>query len=370
MVLAKQADRPALVIIDNVIEGGAYAYSRELIANTLESGTPVLHLLDDFRTGELRAEWMSSIERLVLNFSDYAAWGRVISGIQAGSILINNLYSFRQPMAFLHWLTDQSDIGDIPINIALHDFFMLCPSLFLIDSERNYCGLPDSATCHECFSRLPIDFPVGTDSIAEWRATWKKALAMINSIVAFSNSTRDLFTRIYPEYAEKIVVRPHSMARFSHQSISVDLSKPLHIGVVGSIGWQKGWNIVKQLCEEIDSHRLPYRVTVIGAMVPNFSADCMNVTGRYERTALASAIEQSNANIFLFPSIWPETFSYVAHELMACGVPLCCFNLGAPAEAVANYSNGLILGDATSPSRLLAQMEDFRAQLFSRREGE
>jgi len=150
----------------------------------------------------------------------------------------------------------------------------------------------------------------------------------------------------------------------------VDLSKPLHIGVVGSIGWQKGWNIVKQLCEEIDSHRLPYRVTVIGAMVPNFSADCMNVTGRYERTALASAIEQSNANIFLFPSIWPETFSYVAHELMACGVPLCCFNLGAPAEAVANYSNGLILGDATSPSRLLAQMEDFRAQLFSRREGE
>jgi GT2 family glycosyltransferase len=370
MVLAKQADRSALVIIDNVIEGGAYAYSRELIANTLESGTPVLHLLDDFRTGELRAEWMSSIERLVLNFSDYAAWGRVISGIQAGSILINNLYSFRQPMAFLHWLTDQSDIGDIPINIALHDFFMLCPSLFLIDSERNYCGLPDSATCHSCFSRLPIDFPVGTDSIAEWRATWKKALAMINSIVAFSNSTRDLFTRIYPEYAEKIVVRPHSMARFRHQSISVDLSKPLHIGVVGSIGWQKGWNIVKQLCEEIDSHRLPYRVTVIGAMVPNFSADCLNVTGRYERTALASAIEQSNANIFLFPSIWPETFSYVAHELMACGVPLCCFNLGAPAEAVANYSNGLILGDATSPSRLLAQMEDFRAQLFSRREGE
>jgi len=367
MVLAKQADRPALVIIDNAIEGGAYAYSRELIANTLESGTPVLHLLDDFRTSELRAEWMSSTERSVLNFSDYAAWGRVISGIQAGSILINNLYSFRQPMAFLHWLTDQSDIGNVPISIALHDFFMLCPSLFLIDSERNYCGLPDSATCHDCFSRLPIDFSVGADSIAEWRATWKKALAMIDSIVAFSNSTRDLFIRIYPEYAEKVVVQPHSMARFRHHSISVDLNKPLHIGVVGSIGWQKGWNIVKQLCEEIDSRRLPYRVTVIGAMVPNFSADCLNVTGRYERTALASAIEQSGANIFLFPSIWPETFSYVAHELMACGVPLCCFNLGAPAEAVANYSTGLLLDYQASPAMLLEQMENFRAQLLHMR---
>lgn len=365
MVLAKQAGYPALVIIDNVIEGGAYAYSRELIANTLSAGQPVLHLLDDIRTGELRAEWVSLDARLTLNFSGYAAWGRVIAGIQPESILINNLFSFRRPMDFLHWLTQEPVIEGIPVSIALHDFFMLCPSLFLIDNEKNYCGLPDSSTCNRCFSRLPIDYPIGTDSIADWRATWKKALARIDRIIAFSNSTRDLFIRIYPEYAGKIVVRPHSMARFRHRSIAVDLSKPLHIGVVGTIGWQKGWNIVKQLCEEIDSRRLPFRVTVIGALVPDFSAACLNVTGRYERAGLASAIEQSGANIFLFPSIWPETFSYVAHEIMACGVPLCCFNLGAPAEALANYSAGLVLDEETSPALLLTQMEDFRARLFS-----
>jgi GT2 family glycosyltransferase len=365
MVLAKQADRPALVIIDNAIKGGAYAYSRELIANTLDAGQPVLHLLDDIHTGELCAEWMSSNERLTLNFSDYPAWGQVIAGIQPESILINNIYSFRRPMDFLHWLTQQSVIKDIPVSIALHDFFMLCPSLFLIDSEKNYCGLPDSTTCNRCFSRLPMDdLPSGVESIAEWRAVWAKGLAMAASIIAFSNSTRDLFMRIYPQYADKIVVRPHSMARFRHQVVSVDLDKPLHIGIVGSIGWQKGWNIVKQLCEEIDSRRLPFCVTVIGALVPDFSADCLKVTGRYERTALASAIEQSGANIFLFPSIWPETFSYVAHEIMACGVPLCCFNLGAPAEAVANYSTGLVLDDPISPAMLLEQMEAFRAQLL------
>lgn len=364
MVLAEQADHPALVIIDNVIEGGAYAYSRELIANTLNVGKPVLHLLDDIRTGELRAEWVSPNARLTLNFSGYSDWGRVIDSIQPESILINNLYSFRRPMEFLHWLTQEPAIEGIPVSIALHDFFMLCPSLFLIDSERNYCGLPDSAACNRCFSRLQIDYPIGTDSITEWRATWKEALAVVNNIIAFSNSTRDLFVRIYPEYAGKIIVRPHSMARFRHRSVPVDLSKPLHIGVVGTIGWQKGWNIVKQLCEEIDSHRLPFRVTVIGSLVPEFSATCLNVTGRYERTGLASAIKQSGANIFLFPSIWPETFSYVAHELMACGVPLCCFNLGAPAEAVANYSTGLVLDGHISPSMLLAQMEDFRTQLL------
>ncbi len=364
MVLARQADRPALVIIDNVIEGGAYNYSRELIANTLDIGTPVLHLLDDLRTGELRAEWVSSSGQLMLNFSDYAAWGRVLAGIQPEGILINNLYSFRRPMDFLHWLAEEPVIENIPVNLALHDFFMLCPSLFLIDSERNFCGLPDSAICNSCFERLHIDFPVGAGSIPEWRAAWAKALAVVDNIVAFSNSTRDLFVRIYPEYVGKVIVRPHSMAHFRHQAVSVDLSKPLHIGIVGSIGWQKGWNIVRQLCEEIDTRHLPYHVTVIGALVPDFSAGCLKVTGRYERTALASTIEQSGANIFLFPSIWPETFSYVAHELMACGVPLCCFNLGAPAEAVANYSVGLVLEQA-SPFELLTQMENFRIQLFA-----
>lgn len=363
MVLAQQAGHhPILAIIDNVIEGGAHAYSRELIDNTLATGSPVLHLLDDFRTGELRAEWLSPNERFALNFSDYYAWGRVLASIRPERILINNLYSFHQPMDFLHWLAEEPALVDIPVSIALHDFFMLCPSLFLIDWERNFCNLPDRTTCDRCFSRLHIDFPIGAESISEWRSAWRKALAIADRIVAFSTSTRELFTRIYPEYTEKIVVRPHSMAHFRHHPISVDLDKPLHIGIVGSIAWHKGWNIVKQLCEEIDSRHLPFRVTVIGALVPNFSSACLQVTGRYERDSLPSVITQTGVNIFLFPSIWPETFSYVAHELIACGVPLCCFNLGAPAEAVANYPYGLVL-DQAPPSALLAQMESFRAQL-------
>ncbi len=363
MVLAQQADRRPLVVIDNVIEGGAYAYSHELIDNTLTAGIPVLHLLDDFRTGELRAEWLSPDERFTLNFSDYSAWGRVLAGIQPESVLINNLYSFRRPMDFLHWLANEPTfMNEAPLRIALHDFFMLCPSLFLIDRERNFCGLPDITTCNRCFNQLHMDFPIGAQSISEWRMAWAKALAVVDDIIVFSNSTRDLFARIYPEYVEKIIVQPHSMKQFHHHPIAVDLDKPLHIGIVGSIAWHKGWNIVKQLCEEIDSRLLPFRVTVIGTLIPNFSAACLNVTGRYERAMLPSLIEKSGANIFLFPSICPETFSYVAHELIACEVPLCCFNLGAPAEAAANYCYGLVL-DQAPPDALLAQMESFRKQL-------
>lgn len=364
MVLAKQAGLPALVVIDNVVEGGAFAYCQELIANTLKSGIPVLHLLDDYRTGELRAEWKSRSAQLNLRFQDYPDWERVIEGIQPSSILINNIYSYRRPMDFLRWLGDPAVLKGIPLSIALHDFLMLCPSLFLIDSERKYCGLPESTICNECYSRLPMDFPSGAHTITEWRMSWEKVFARAETLVAFSNSTRDLYARIYPEHATKIVVRPHSMTHFHHRVVTVDLKKPLHIGIVGTIGWQKGWDIVRQLCEAIDDRALPYRVTVIGAMVPAFSARCLNETGRYDKTKLPSLIAQSGANIFLFPSIWPETFSYVTHELVACGVPLCCFDLGAPAETLEHYAAGMVLRRDSSALEMLTQMEQFRVQLL------
>lgn len=365
MVAARQAGRPPLVIIDNVIEGGAYAYCQEQIANHLADGTPVLHLLDDFRRGELRAEWLAPDQetRIVLNVASYSDWGRVIAAVQGREVLINNIYSFRQPLAFLDWLATDPLLAPVSIRLALHDFFMLCPSLFLIDADRNYCDLPDDEQCRNCLKRLHIDFPVGTRSIPEWRAAWDKALARMDAMVAFSTSTRDLFARIYPQHADKVSIKPHSMALFRHQPMQLKLDQPLHIGVVGSISWHKGWNILKQLCDEIEARQLPYRITVIGTLVPEFASPCLRTTGRYDRSSLPRLIETSGANVFLFPSIWPETFSYVAHEILACGAPLCCFDLGAPAEAVRHHTAGLTLNPQDSAAGWLAAMEDFRRRL-------
>lgn len=43
---------------------------------------------------------------------------------------------------------------------------------------------------------------------------------------------------------------------------------------------------------------------------------------------------------------------------MACGVPICCFALGAPAESVARYPRGRVfaLGEY---GKLLAEIESF-----------
>lgn len=362
MVRVRQARRPAFVIIDNWIPGGAQAYSRELMARKQADSVPILHLIDDFRNGELRAEWYYGAETMVIHSADYSEWGALLQGIHIEAIFLNNIYSFKSPLNLLDFLVAIREKLDVSLVVALHDFFVLCPSLFLINIHQRYCDLPEPVTCEACFKQLHTDFPAYAVSIAEWRANWGRLLAAATEIVAFSNSTRSLIMRVYPDIGNKINVRPHSIESFNYQLITVNLTQTLHIGVVGSIAWHKGWSVVKGLCDEIERRNLPYRITVIGELIPSFTARCLSVTGRYERSMLPIWIKHSGANLFLFTSIVPETFSYVAHEIMACGVPLCCFNLGAPPESIANYAMGRIL-TSTEPAPLLTELEAFLEDL-------
>jgi glycosyltransferase involved in cell wall biosynthesis len=72
-------------------------------------------------------------------------------------------------------------------------------------------------------------------------------------------------------------------------------------------------------------------------------------------------IKDENIDIFMIPSIWPETFSYTTQEIMMMEMPLMVFNLGAPAERVKNYNNGYII-DEVSSNAILALIKKLQAK--------
>ena len=67
--------------------------------------------------------------------------------------------------------------------------------------------------------------------------------------------------------------------------------------------------------------------------------------------------------MMLFPSIYPETFSYVVHELMAMDLPIAAFNIGAPAEKLRHYAHGLLLF-SRQPEDILADLIQFHHVLL------
>jgi len=106
-------------------------------------------------------------------------------------------------------------------------------------------------------------------------------------------------------------------------------------------------------------------ITVFGAWDGPPPPAGIRVLGSYELSELPQLIQNSGANVFLLPSIVPETFSFVCEELMHLGVPLVVFDIGAPPERVASYSRGLVV-HYVSPDDLLARLIAFHTDLAAR----
>ena len=66
--------------------------------------------------------------------------------------------------------------------------------------------------------------------------------------------------------------------------------------------------------------------------------------------------------MFLFPSIWPETFSYVLAELISLELPVVAFDLGAPGERLRAYPKARMCPE-TSAAAALATLVEFHREL-------
>ena len=139
--------------------------------------------------------------------------------------------------------------------------------------------------------------------------------------------------------------------------------KNLKIGIVGNIGFHKGSSVIKELSEEIYRRGIDLQIVVIGTIDTTCNPAVVNQTGFYKHEDLQSLIERSGANIMFFPSIWPETFSYVVQELMDLNLPIASFNFGAPAERLSTYPKGLVL-DSMEPGSILDKLISFHHKTY------
>jgi glycosyltransferase involved in cell wall biosynthesis len=64
--------------------------------------------------------------------------------------------------------------------------------------------------------------------------------------------------------------------------------------------------------------------------------------------------------MMLFPSIWPETFSYVVAEMMAMRLPIVAFDLGAPAERLRGYPLARLVAKVDADAALDAMLDFHR----------
>lgn len=353
--------KKVLIIIDHDLGGGANKYREYITQKYRKDNNAVLLLSYHVLSLQYVIELQIADERKRYALETLDILFELANKIQLSEIFYNTSVSFEKPESIPIILTNIVKAYGIPLTIAINDYFIVCPSQFLLNYQGNYCDIPDIKICQNCLSQNKEGFITLFEQadIVLWRKNWGNCLALAKKIICFSHSSKAILQKVYPFLTDdKFSIEPHEVSKPSSYP-KINYNGQLNIGIVGHINVHKGAKIVQSLADVIKNKKLPVKISIIGTIELACEPDIVSITGPYKTNELSTLIEKTGANIFFLPSICPETFSYVTQELILLGVPLLSFDIGAQGERIKQYSKGHVIPYGISPEAILTHIQKF-----------
>jgi len=356
-----------ILIFDHDLGGGANLYRNELIETLLRKNSQVILVTDNRISGHMSVVFYAKRIKLPTRLIDPRLLRKLFELFSIDEVIYNNAVNSRNPIALINEILNLQKIFKFRINTLVHDFFPICPSYTLIDKDGRYCGVPKNIkTCEACIKKLNPTYSQvihKNQNIREWRSLWGEFIRSSYQVTCFSNSSKEILLRAYPFAKNLIKVIPH-LVNFTPSKLPSIKQGKLHIGVIGGMSYGKGASVLNQLVDFIGERKLQIKVTLLGEIHPAFHNAKMNVLGRYERHELPYLIEKNGINVILFPSIFPETFSYVTSEVMIMKMPIAYFDIGAVPEKLKSYKRGSLLGLGMSHEEIIDALDTLNKRTY------
>lgn len=333
---------PLYVIFDHDGGGGSLAFREKHVKNLIEKDIEVL-IIQYLKTYHCYFfKLMSKARTQSFVAHTFSAMQNFICELNVKYILCNNIVGYERPFDILDLILRLCKKNS-SLYIFIHDFYSICPVYTLSRKDGVFCGVPSNLSqCKQCL--LEHFGTIGdVPDIVIWREKWCEVLTAATRITAPDSSVKDIFMQIYPQAAQRICVKPHTPVRNLSPLPPLPHKAPVVIGIIGSIGLSKGARIVEDMVRIVMQHKLLCHIIVIGTIDTTIKAPCFLVTGRYKHDNLHLLVKKHNITVCLVPSVWPETFCYVAQEIEMLDRSLVCFNIGAQANRAQSYEKGHVV---------------------------
>ena len=240
----------------------------------------------------------------------------------------------------------------IPFGFSVHDFFLACPTINLLDATGIYCGSETNASrCQSCLNAQP-DYR-GIDIVA-WRAVHADFIERAVFVIAPSDLAAEMFRRYFPRDDVRVIQHGVDLTANRTNALTSALLLPKDayqsIGVLGAIGPVKGARQLERLVARSRERKLPFRWVVVGYMDRQFqpyqTADTLlTVHGQYTPDHMEDLLDHYRINLVVFPSAGPETYCYTLTEAWMAGRPALVPPIGALYERVQTNDAGWIMQD-------------------------
>ena len=243
-----------------------------------------------------------------------------------------------------HLLGHHPSVADLPAQVGVpfdafvHDYGHWCPRITLTSRSQRYCGEPLAVgECEECIADLGSRYPEEV-TVRGLRRQSAALLGQARRVVVSCEDVAGRIRRQFPGVRPEIGPWEEPDARAVAPPPSPPGPGPdVNVLVVGSIGIEKGYDVLLGCARDAARRRLNLRFTVLGHTIDDerlMVTEKVFVTGFFaEAEGLALAREQ-RATLGFLPSVCPETWSYALSLLFAAGLPVLAFALGAQGERV------------------------------------
>jgi glycosyltransferase involved in cell wall biosynthesis len=274
-------------------------------------------------------------------------------------LIVNHLID--RPLAITSWIEDLADRLSCSYDVVLHDYYLLCPRVDMVNGEGRFCGVAPPSTCVRCVASAGSEVP--RVDASHWRSSFSRFLARAEAVfVPSADTARRMSAHITGRLQ---VVPPEKDNDLPAERLPrIGSGEVFRIAVLGALNVPKGLNVVVSVARAAREVGAPVAFSVLGPASDPEALEKQNVvvTGSYLPDQLEHLIERSAPHVVFLPAIWPETWSFVLTAALRRGLLVIAFDIGAPAERLRALSRGrvLALDLAERPDELLAAFLEMR----------
>jgi GT2 family glycosyltransferase/glycosyltransferase involved in cell wall biosynthesis len=247
----------------------------------------------------------------------------------------------------------------IPVVLSLHDFYVVCPTIKLLDGEQRYCAGRCSVGQGDCRAELwPSDQvpQLRNRYLHRWREMMAPALNACDAFVTTSDTARTILIDAYPEMAQRdfrVIRHGRSFGMFQRPEQKPRHNRPLRILVPGNISAAKGAALIKSIADLDEGQQVEFHI--LGDAGTLRQQPGLVIHGRYVRENFVERVQEIAPDIGAVLSIWPETYCHTLTELWASGLPVFALDFGAVGERIRAHGGGW-LSSCQDATELLAEL--------------
>lgn len=363
--LTEKLSTKRYLVFHNTLGGGADAYIRQYTAKRLIEGAAValVRYLRPEQQYQIEYHWKQLICRFschtleeVLNFAER---------MDMDQLIVNQLVTYPDLPTHLTRIREFAEQRGMRLMFMAHDYYLICPSIYLLNDRYEFCHIPHISECDHCLQRNAYCDNYDMKSMREWRSMWRTFLQSCHEVRVFSQDSAQLIKKAYGGL-DQIQVLPVQHTPLSIVEKPYKTTDTLNIGLLGTLTDLKGARLVREMAHIIDNRHFPVRLILCGAAADPIRSHCLRQTGPYRPEMLPRMVLENDIDLFFIASVCPETFSYTTQEAMEMGVPTACLPLGAPMERLIRYSRGKILSEPQADINL-KELRDFGESVCAER---